>query len=172
MLLIFETLQFTVCTISVSILNRIRCRVKFDSDWHGEPSSGVTDSFEWRTAEIGPRDSCSESSRSCRCWRPSWCPWTAAPPPCTRWRTSAAPPSTRDGGEMPWLPHLQLQIVVCSYPSSYNWVFLPCIRFQELVSCPNVWGSVDCSKAFYCKEEKPHIYKHTLYTIYIYMIWG
>ena len=55
--------------------------------------------IERRTTEIGPRDSCSESSRSSRCQIWSSSDETASPPPCILQMNLAAVLSSRDRGE-------------------------------------------------------------------------
>ena len=52
--------------------------------------------IERRTTEIGPRDSCSESSQSSRCQSRSSTDETASPPPCNLRTNIAAVLSTRD----------------------------------------------------------------------------
>ena len=85
-----------------------------------------------RTTEIGPRDSCSESSRSSRCQSRSSSDETASPPLCILRMNLAAVLSTRDREERN----------VVAYNASYPIIRIIIYLCYYLVSCLRNLGLV------------------------------
>ena len=101
--------------------NSVLCSISFQSS----PT-------ERRTTESGPRDSCSESSRSSRCQSRSSSDETASPPLCILRMNLAAVLSTRDREERN----------VVAYNASYPIIRIIIYLCYYLVSCLRNLGLV------------------------------